>query len=102
MRSAECTGSPWGECAAITRHTASVSKIRVHYPFHPFYGQEVELVYAPNRGEGTVTVLVEESNHRKIPLWMVEPKASEYSPSERASTDFRALLSVKELITPTP
>jgi hypothetical protein len=57
------------------------------------------LVYAPNRGKGTVTVFVEHRNHRKIPLWMVEPKASEYFLSERASIDFRALLSVKELIT---
>ena len=89
-------------CVAITKHTASGAKIKVHYPFHPFYGQELELVYKPNRGEGTVTVFVEHRSHRKIPLWMVEPKASEYLLTEQAYIHFRALLSVKELITPNP
>ncbi len=60
------------------------------------------MVYKPNRREGTVTVFVEDGSHRKIPLWMVEPKACEYFLSEQTYIHFRALLSVKELITPNP
>jgi len=84
--------------AAIVRHNASVSRIKVYYPFHPYYGQELEVVYKPNPQEGTVTVYVKDRNHQKIPLWMVDPKASEYKLSDQAYIHFKALLSLKELI----
>ncbi len=84
--------------ADIARHNASVSRIKVYYPFHPYYGRELELAYKPNNREGTVAVYIQDRNHQKIPRWMIEPKAAEYKLSSQAYVHFKALLSLRELI----
>ena len=91
-------GSPAG--AAKPQHNADVAKVRIHYPFHPFYGLEFELVHKPDKVYGIVTVFDGERNHRTVPLWMVQPESAAYALSQRAVVDARALLELSELIRP--
>ncbi|GAH54319.1 unnamed protein product, partial [marine sediment metagenome] len=88
---------PLGGMCCHSWHNASVSRIKVYYPFHPYYDQELEVVYKPIKREGTVTVYFQYTNHQKIPLRMVNPKAAEYGLSDQAHIHFKALLSLKEL-----
>ena len=61
------------------RHNTNVFKIKIYYPYHPYYGQELDIVYKPNRKEGLVTVHAPHGNQQKIPEWMLAPQAAEYT-----------------------
>ena len=99
-RSGGCSGFPWEVCAATAARNASVLRLRVYYPFHPYFGRELEVIYKPNRSEGVVTVLGPHGSHRKIPVWMTEPDASDYNLSDQPYIQARALLAVRDLIGP--
>jgi hypothetical protein len=85
-------------CAAITRHNAGVATIRIYYPFHPYAGQELPVVYKPNRREEAVTVRTASGDHRKIPFWMTEQSAADYALSGEVRVHPAALLAVRELL----
>lgn len=97
-RSGESVVYPSTGYAAITRHNAGVSTIRIYYPFHPYAGQELHVVYKPNRREDAVTVRTDGGDYRKIPLWMTEQSSGDYELSAEVRVHPAALLAVRELI----
>jgi hypothetical protein len=63
-------------------------------------GLEIEVVCAPRKEDGAVTVIDPPGFHLKIPLWMVSPQASEYQLSAQAEISARALVSLVNLLKP--
>lgn len=86
------------EYAAITQHTTGVATIRIYYPFHPYAGQKLPVVYKPNRREDAVTVRTDSGDHRKIPRWMTEQRAADYALTSEVRVHPAALLAVRELL----
>ena len=97
-RSGVSVAFPLVECAAITRHNTGVATIRIYYPFHPYAGQELPVVYKPNRREDAVTVRTDSGDHRKIPRWMTEQSAADYALMSEVRVHPTAILAVRELL----
>lgn len=53
------------------------STVTVHYPFHPLHNQRLEVVAWPRQSRNAVTVRDPDGTSLKIPLWMLEPQASQ-------------------------
>jgi hypothetical protein len=49
-------------------------------------------------GHGAITVIHPDGNRLKIPIWMVDSRASEYKLSEQAEISVDALVSLVNLI----
>jgi hypothetical protein len=73
-------------------------KIKIYYPFHPFFGKELEVVTKPRDQNGSITVIDPDSNILKIPFWMTEEAASKCHVSEITELQIEALLSLNTFI----
>jgi hypothetical protein len=77
---------PYGPNTEITRpydsnrttlQNTNRSTIKVHYRFHPYAGQELEVIHYPVRPGEWIIVRTPRGSSLKIPWWMVHPAASE-------------------------
>jgi hypothetical protein len=73
-------------------------KIKIYYPFHPFFGKELEVVTKPRDRNGSLTVIDPHSNILKMPFWMTAEAASECHVSEIIELQIEALLSLNTFI----
>ncbi len=68
----------------------------VHYPFHPYHGQELPVVVVPRHPDGRYIVSLP-TGQLRIPGWMLRPTAA-VAISSHAVISFDALLSLVELL----
>ena len=64
---------------ANPRHNAHIAtSVRIHYPFHPLAGRDLELAEPPRHGQcgEWFTCRLPDSTHAKIPRWMCRPEAA--------------------------
>jgi len=75
-------------------HTTYVSSsAEVHYPFHPFYGEHVQIFR--RRSPDTVVLVLPDESHLVIPDWMLDPIAC--AEVRRASEPVISILALHSL-----
>ena len=88
-------------CGARHSHTAHQSTRRsIYYAYHPFSGQEVEVVRALRRqAEQSVIVRLADGLQLAVPLWMLDPVLCGFLREESSPRiSHEALLDLRELI----
>ena len=73
--------------------------IRVHYPFHPLAGADLEVVRTSRHAHMPITVRGPDGIDLKIPRWMTEPATSEVALAAVATLAVEALRAVSALLT---
>jgi hypothetical protein len=82
------------------RHTTRCGqKLTIHYPFHPYCGKSVQVVFDGGTGAGdSLTVVGPDGDRRKIPRWMFESVAAAMRIEAEAVIGVAALLRIAELL----
>ncbi len=52
-----------------------MSRVTVRYPFHPLYGQTLEIASKARHADGSHTVVAPDGAQLKIAAWMTVPEA---------------------------
>jgi hypothetical protein len=69
-------------------------KIKIHYPFHPFYGKELGVICRSRNKEGWLTLAEPSGNSLKIPVWMTNPEAERHHMTDKAEVSIESILSL--------
>src|SRR5207302_429390 len=69
-----------------------------HYRFHPYAGQELEVIHYPVRRCEWIIVRTPRGSSVKIPQWMVQPSASEIVISRNPILSANSLARLMELV----
>ena len=88
-------------CGATTPHTAHhLQHGHVSYRYHPFFGQDVEIVRTlRQQAEPSVIIRLECELQIAIPVWMLEPEhCSALTDELRPRIALRALVELRELM----
>ena len=64
----------------------------VRYPFHPLYGQTLEVTTGARHADGSHTVVAPDGSQLKVPVWMTVPEAETHVVSAEAVIGSCALL----------
>jgi len=80
-----------------TLQNTNRSTVKVYYRFHPYAGQELEVIHNPVRACEWIIVRTPRGSSLKIPRWMVHPAASEIVISPNAILSASALAGLVEL-----
>src|SRR5438093_3397150 len=83
---------------ATTLQNTNRSTVTVHYRFHPYAGQELEVIHYPVRRCEWIIVRSPRGSSLKIPQWMVQPSASEIVISPNPVLSANALARLVELV----
>ncbi len=73
-------------------------RIKIHYKFHPYSGEELEVVSKPRERSGAFTVIDREGKSLKIPFWMTEEQSTSYKISDIAQINIESLLILQSLL----
>ena len=82
---------------ATTLQNTNRSTITVHYRFHPYAGQELEVIHYPVRRCEWIIVRSPRGSSLKITQWMVQPSASEIVISANPILSANSLARLMEL-----
>ncbi len=85
-------------CSTTTLQNTNRSTVKVHYRFHPYVGQELEVIHYPVRRCEWIIVRTPRGSSLKIPQWMVQPFASEIEISPNPILSANALARLMELM----
>src|SRR5215472_15286210 len=88
---------PPGAHSRTTLQNTNRSTIKVHCRFHPYAGQELEVIHYPVRPCEWIIVRTPRGSSLKIARWMVHPAASEIVISPNAILSANALAGLIEL-----
>lgn len=88
---------PLADSSRTTFQNTNRSTVKVHYRFHPYAGQELEVIHNPGRACEWIIVRTPRGSSLKIPRWMVHPAASEIVISPNAILSASALAGLVEL-----
>ncbi|KPA17913.1 hypothetical protein MHK_001867, partial [Candidatus Magnetomorum sp. HK-1] len=81
----------------LTHNTYNPS-ITIKYPFHPYYGRTLPIIFESNRPEPSYLCFVDNTHRTRVPKWMTEPEAEFFSFSQHPIIDPFALLQAHQLI----
>jgi len=95
----------WRQCRqwplltlSAVHHNPVGLKVRSHYPFHPLYGLEFELLKNSSNEAGTALISAPDSFCRQIPTWMLDEQAASLHLTIDPSVEIRALFSAAVLL----
>jgi hypothetical protein len=92
-----CPGREHGDAKRCTQNTRSL-RSRIHYPYHPLSGRELEVAVVPRDGRGPVTVWPPAGDRLKVPAWMLSAFSALVTLSERPSLSKTALMALVALV----
>ena len=95
----------WRSCGATRPRTAHVLRTeRVWYRYHPFAGEEVEVMRFLRKGESpSLVVKLPSGRQIAVPEWMLDPQLCERLPDEAAPrVAASALLALRRLLDSQP
>gem|GEM_PF-1905844 len=93
------TGRAFGVVPRETLHNARKGYLRVLYPYHPYYGQTLEVFGAGGGLRDLVYVRMPNNTTRGIPAWMFDESiCASVRCADRAIIDFQALLRLAQLL----
>jgi hypothetical protein len=72
--------------------------ITIKYPFHPFYGRTLPIIFESNRPEPSYLCFVDDEHRTRVPKWMTLPEAESFSLSQHPTIDPFALLQALQII----
>src|SRR3989441_3822719 len=81
-----------------TLQNTNRSRVTVHYRFHPYAGQELEVIHYPVARYEWIMVRTPRGSSLKIPQWMVHRSASEIVISPNPTLSVNALVRLMELL----
>src|SRR5467141_1315877 len=81
-----------------TLQNTNRSRVTVHYRFHPYAGQELEVIHYPVARYEWIIVRTPRGSSLKIPQWMVHPSTSEIVISPNPTLSVNALARLMELL----
>ena len=87
------------EYSATTLQNTNRSIVKIHYRFHPYVGQELEVIHQPVRRSEWIIVRSPRGSSLKLPQWMVQPSASEIVISPNPILSANALARLMDLMT---
>src|SRR5262249_57943199 len=96
-----CSGTApgCGFAARQTLHNARKGYLRVLYPYHPYYGQTLEVFGAGGGLRDLVYVRMPNNTTRGIPAWMFDESiCTSVRCADRAIIDCQALLRLAQLL----
>ena len=79
-------------------HNTISSRIKIHYKFHPYCDEELEIESKPRTPTGTYTVIDREGKRLKVPLWMTNEQSSQYHIEKIASIDIDSMFRLQSFI----
>ena len=89
----------FGAAPRETLHNARKGYLRVLYPYHPYYGQTLEVFGAGGGLRDLVYVRMPNNTTRGIPAWMFDESiCASVRCANRAIIDFQALLRLAQLL----
>ena len=92
-------GAGSGFAQRETLHNARKGFLRVLYPYHPYYGQTLEVFGAGGGLRDLVYVRMPNNTTRGIPAWMFDESiCASVRCADRAIIDFQALLRLAQLL----
>ena len=92
-------GVVYGYVPRETLHNARKGYLRVLYPYHPYYGQTLEVFGAGGGLRDLVYVRIPNNTTRGIPGWMFDESiCASVRCADRAIIDFKALLRLAQLL----
>ena len=83
---------------SAVHHNPVCLKVRVHYPFHPLYGLELEVLKNLSNESGTTLVNAPDNFCKQIPSWMLAEQAASYCLAISPSIEIQALLKAAGLL----
>ena len=93
------TGRAFGVAPRQTLHNARKGYLRVLYPYHPYYGQTLEVFGAGGGLRDLVYVRMPNNTTRGIPGWMFDESiCASVRRADRAIIDCQALLRLAQLL----
>jgi hypothetical protein len=93
------TGPGCGSAVRETLHNARKGSLRVLYPYHPYYGQTLEVFGAGGGLRDLVYVRMPNNTTRGIPVWMFDDSiCASVRCADRAIIDCQALLRLAQLL----
>jgi hypothetical protein len=93
------TGAVCGIAPRETLHNARKGYLRVLYPYHPYYGQTLEVFGAGGGLRDLVYVRMPNNTTRGIPAWMFDESiCASVRCADRAIIDCQALLRLAQLL----
>jgi hypothetical protein len=93
------TAAAFGAAPRETLHNARKGYLRVLYPYHPYYGQTLEVFGAGGGLRDLVYVRMPNNTTRGIPAWMFDESiCASVRCADRAIIDFQALLRLAQLL----
>ena len=77
-----------------------VSFVKVHYPWHPLYNQEIQVINTVNRGGDTFySVRLSDTSTILIPCWMTDDVyCQRFTVRKEAFCSVQALLRLRQLL----
>src|SRR5271165_1223548 len=92
-------GADYGFVQRETLHNARKGYLRVLYPYHPYYGQTLEVFGAGGGLRDLVYARMPNNTTRGIPAWMFDESiCASVRCADRAIIDFQALLRLAQLL----
>jgi hypothetical protein len=89
----------FGAAPRETLHNARKGYLRVLYPYHPYYGQTLEVFGAGGGLRDLVYVRMPNNTTRGIPAWMFDESiCASVRCADRAIIDFQALIRLAQLL----
>ncbi len=79
-------------------HNTSDPCVKITYPFHPFYGQSLPVIFESDKPEPCSVCLICGIHRLRIPKWMTEAASESFSISEIPVIDPFCILKAKQLI----
>jgi hypothetical protein len=83
---------------STTNQNTISSGIKIYYPFHPFYGLELEVIGKFQCKDDTVTVKAPDGSGKRVPIWITQPEAAYYRISKYPIINLKAILNLVELL----
>src|SRR5882672_3274539 len=93
-----CSLTPRLDSNRTTLQNTNRSRVTVHYRFHPYAGQELEVIHYPVARYEWIIVRTPRGSSLKIPQWMVHPSTSEIVISPIPTLSVNALARLMELL----
>lgn len=92
-------GPGYGSAVRQTLHNARKGYLRVLYPYHPYYGQTLQVFGAGGGLRDLVYVRMPNNTTRGIPAWMFDESiCASVRCADRAIIDCQALLRLAQLL----
>ena len=79
------------------QNTSSLTII-IRYPFHPYYGVELEVISSSRRNDSVVVVRDPAGSPLKVPRWMLSADATQINVSTHAVPSATALIAVAQML----